>query len=221
MTEPYRLYGNLWSRAVGPMMVLQELDLPYEIVPVDVRAGGLKEPAFLAVNPAGYLPALTTPEGQHLHENAAIMLYLAERHGGPELVPGPQEAERGRFLSLFFYLTNDIQPPSKRFFFSHRYALRPEDTPAVRAQARKAAEERWSVLDGILAADGPWHLGKRFSIADLQMAVWAAYGFDEMDDIVAAFPAVRRVFEGVLARPKSGHLLQRQRQAVVDLQARR
>jgi len=221
MTQPYRLYGELWSRAVGPMMVLEELDLAYEVVPVDAWGGGLEKPSFLDINPAGFLPALTTPDGEHLHENAAIMLYLAERHGGPDLVPGPQEADRGRFLSRFFFLTNDIQPPSKRFFFSHRYALRREDVPAVHDQARKAAEERWSVLDGMLAGDGPWHLGQRFSIADLQMAVWAAYGFEDVDDIIAAFPAVRRVFEGVLARPKSGHLLLRQRKALADLKAGR
>ncbi len=217
MTRPYRIYGNIWTRVVAPLMVLEELGLPYENVPIDVRSGEHRQPDFLAINPAGFLPALTTPEGEHLHENAALMLYLAEKHGGPELVPGPQEAERGRFLSLFFYLSNDIQPPTKRFFYPHRYAVRKEDVAEVRQRARAAAEERWSVLDAMLSNGGPWHLGERFSIADLQMAVWAAYGFDGPDDIIGAFPAVKRVYEGVLARPRSGRLLQEQRDEMANL----
>lgn len=221
MQGPYRLYGGAWSRATGTMMVLEELGLDYEEVPVDVRGGGLKEKAFLEVNPAGFLPALTTPEGEHLHESAAIMLYLAERHALGDLVPAPGDPQRGRFLSLYFFLSNDIQPPTKRFFFPHRYALRKEDVAETRRRARAAAEERWAVLDSLLAKRGPWHLGDRFSVADIQMAMWAAYGFEEVDNIVSAFPAVRRVFEAVLERPKSGACLLKQRQSLADLRAGR
>jgi len=212
MRPRYRLYGNPWTRTVGPMMVLEELGLDYEFIPIDTRNDEHRNDTFLAINPAGFLPALTSPEGQHLHEAAAIMLYLAERHGGPELVPGPQEEERGRFLSLFFYLTNDIQPPTKRFFYPWRYTVTDDQASEVRAQARLAAEDRWAVLDRMIAnGGGPWHLGQRFSIADLQMALWANYGFEDLDDIVGAFPAVRQVYEDVLARPVSGPLLRRQR----------
>ncbi|MEQ8651413.1 MAG: glutathione S-transferase family protein [Kiloniellales bacterium] len=221
MQGPYRLYGGAWSRASGTNMVLEELGLDYEEVPVDVRGGGLKDPAFLEINPAGFLPALTTPEGEHLHESAAIMLYLAERHALGSLVPAPDDPDRGRFLSLYFFLSNDIQPPSKRFFFPHRYALRKEDIAETRQRARAAAEERWGVLDAMLAKRGPWHLGERFSVADIQAAMWAAYGFEEVDDIVSTFPAVRRVFEGVMARPKSRACLLRQRQSLADLRAGR
>ncbi len=220
MGERYRLYGGAWSRSNGVRMVLEELGLEYEQIPIDTLAGEHEQPAFRAINPAGFLPALTTPEGENLHEAAAIMLYLAERHALGELVPAPGDPDRGRFLTLFFYLTNDIQPPSKRFFFAHRYALRPEDVAETRAKAREAAEERWGVLDSILAKRGPWHLGERFSIADIQVALWAAYGLDEVDSIVSRFPAVRRIYEGVLARPKSGPCLRMQREDLTELRTR-
>ncbi|GAB5470338.1 MAG: hypothetical protein Kilf2KO_33680 [Rhodospirillales bacterium] len=215
MSQPYRLYGDYWNRAVGPMMVMDELGLDYEVQPVNTRAGDNKQPDFLAVNPAGFIPALTTPEGEHLHESAAIMLYLGERHGEGRLVPGVQDPDRGRFLSLYFFLPNDIQPPTKRFFYPHRYSVTPESVPQIRAQARAAAEERWRVLDGILArSPGPFHLGERFSLADIQLAHWAAYGFDRIEDIVEGFPAVRRVFDAVAARPRCGALLKRQRDSL-------
>ncbi len=221
MAEQYRLYGPAWTRATGVMMVLEELGLPYERVEIDVRGGGLEAQDFLAINPAGFLPVLTTPEGQHLHEAGAIMLYLAERHALGDLVPAPGDPDRGLFLSHFFYLTNDIQPPSKRFFYPHRYALRPEDVAETRRRAREAAEERWQVLDRILQAKGPWHLGERFSIADMQAALWAAYGFDHIDDIISRFPAIGRLFEGIMARPKCALMLQEQRQIIAGFHAAR
>ncbi|MEO1190604.1 MAG: glutathione S-transferase family protein [Pseudomonadota bacterium] len=222
MSAGYRLYGGVWTRAVGVMMVLEELGLAYESLPLDLLGGEHRRAEFLAMNPAGFVPLLITPEGQHLHEASAIMLHLAEKHDPGGLVPALDDPERGLFLSRYIYVGNDIQPPAKRFFFSRRYALRPEDTSLVHAQARAAAEERWSVLDGFLAeGDGPFHLGERFTVADIQVAYWANYGFDELDDITGAFPAVKRLFTAVSERPKSGALLAQQRETLLAWRAKR
>lgn len=70
-----------------------------------------------------------------------------------------------------------------------------------------AARERWSVLDGYLAADGPYHLGEHFSLLDLHMAVWVNYGLGTARDIAEEFPAVGACFARAMARPKSAALL--------------
>jgi glutathione S-transferase len=203
----YVLYGGGVSRSVGPQMVLDEAGLPYELRFVDIRAGDHRKPEFLAVNPAGYVPALVTPEGETLHEAAAIMLYLADRHGLDDLAPPPGDLLRGHFYSHLFFHTSDIQPASKRSFYPERYALDPADTEGVREAARMAARERWAVLDGYLAADGPYHLGERFSLLDLHMAVWVNYGLGTARDIADEFPAVGACFAKVMARPKAAALL--------------
>jgi len=120
----------------------------------------------------------------------------------------PSEPARAPFLAKLFYLSNDIQPPMKRYFYAPRYALREDDVAATRARAREMALERWQVLDDFLEANGPYHLGERFSIADIQLANWAAYGFETPDDIVDAFPAVGRCLDRVMARPKCGPILE-------------
>ena len=203
----YVLYGGGVSRAVGPQMVLEEAGLAYELREIDIAAGEHRGPEFLAINPAGYVPALTTPEGETLHEAAAIMLYLAERHGLDDLAPRVDDPLRGRFLSRLFFQTNDIQPAMKRSFYPERYAVNPGDIPRVREAAREAARERWSVLDGYLAADGPHHLGGRFSLLDLHMAVWVNYGLAAPRDLAGEFPAVGACFARVMARPKAAALL--------------
>ncbi len=203
----YILYGGGISRAVGPRMVLEEAGLAYELREIDYAAGEHRTAAFLAINPAGYLPALTTPEGETLHEAAAIMLYLADRHGLDDLAPPPGDPLRGRFYSRLFFHTSDIQPAHKRCDYPERYAVDPGDIPRVRAAAQKVARERWSVIDGYLGADGPYHLGERFSPLDLHMAVWVNYGVAAPRDLADEFPAIGACFERVMARPKAAALL--------------
>ena len=69
------------------------------------------------------------------------------------------------------------------------------------------ARERWSVLDGFLVADGPYHLGERFSLLDLHMAVWVNYGLGTARDLADEFPAVGACFARVMARLKAAALL--------------
>ena len=102
-------------------MLLDEGDIPWEPVFIDIETGQNRSEEFLAINPAGFVPALRTPEGEILFETAAILLYLAERHGLSELVPAAGDLDRGRFLSWFFFHTNELQPAFKTWFYGHRY----------------------------------------------------------------------------------------------------
>ena len=206
--QPYILYGGTFSRALGPQMVLEEGAIPYELRVVDMEAGEHFTEAFRKINPAGFTPALITPEGHVLHEAAAIMVYLADHHGLADLIPAPGDPQRGLMLTKLWYYTNDVQPAFKRFGYTQRYTLRDEDIPAMRAKARAAICERLQLREDWLTQNGPWHLGERFSLADLHLALWASYGLENIGDIVETFPAIGRVRDGVLARPKSGPLLQ-------------
>ncbi len=204
----YILYGGKFTRTVGVQMVLEEGGIPDELRELDIVAGEHREPDFLAINPAGYVPAMITLEGQALHETAAIMLYLADRHGLDELAPRAGEPERGLFYSKLFFLTNDVQPAMKRIYFPHRYSTDSADAPRIKAQAVRMAEERWKVVDAHLAAHGPYHLGTRFSLVDLYMVVWAAL-FEPRAALFESCPAIARCYDLAAARPKIVPLLER------------
>ena len=83
------------------------------------------------------------------------MLYLADRHDLDDMAPPPGDPLRGRFYSRLFFYTSDIQPAHKRCDYPERYAVNPGDISRVRAAAQEVARERWSVIDGYFAADGP------------------------------------------------------------------
>ncbi len=203
----YKLHGGSFTRALAPQMVLEEAGLPYELHVVDMAGKEFRNEAYRKLNPAGFVPALETPEGDVLHEAAAIMLYLTDRHGLEDLAPSPTDPQRGVFLSKLFYFTNDLQPSFKRFYYASRYALHKSDIDDLRAQCREIILERWQVLEDWLATNGPYHLGDRMTFADLHLAMWIAYGFDKPADFLDAFPASRRLYDLCLKRPVAGPML--------------
>ncbi len=208
MTNKYVLYGGGVARDVVVRMVLDEAGLPHDIIFVDGVSGAHRTVEFRKLNPAGYIPALVTPDGQALFETAAIMLYLVEKHDMTDLAPLPGDPDRGPFLSRLFFHTSEIQPSFKRWFYPHRFST---DGASGREKVMNSAYEmlmdRWAVMDKMLADDGPYHLGDRFSVLDMHIAMWATYGLKNTDDIIEKFPHVRSVVEDVVARPKSGYHL--------------
>lgn len=204
----YILFGGFVTRDTAVQMVLRELDLPFEFRRVMTRDNEHKSPEFLKLNPSGFIPVLITPEGHILHEAAGMCLWLAEKHKAEFLAPTTDDPDRIKFLNKLFYITNDIQPPSKQFFFAERYSPNQELVQKTKSDAKKRTLERWSVLNDYLSENGPYILGRRPSMVDLYMSMWIAYGLEFNDDISGRFPAVKNLFSLILERPKSGPILQ-------------
>jgi glutathione S-transferase len=74
-----KLYGGTFSRASIVHWYLEELEIPYEFVKLDMKAGEHLKPEFLAINPMGKVPAIA--DGDFiLWESGAILLYLADKY---------------------------------------------------------------------------------------------------------------------------------------------
>lgn len=73
---------TVWGEGRGFRVVwlLEEMGLPYRLRPVDLLAGAGKDPEFLAVNPAGFIPAVTDGDVTMV-ESIAILQYLIARYG--------------------------------------------------------------------------------------------------------------------------------------------
>ena len=203
----YILYWSKHSIGTAVRMVLEELELEYEIREVDTFTGQHRKPEYLAINPAGWIPSLITPEGQVLSEAPGIMLYLADRHGRPGLVPEIDDPLRGLFYTKYFFLVNDIFPVMKRYWCPHRSSTDAADTPRIKDQALITARDRWRVLDDALGAGGPYLLGERLSVADFYMGFLAGAGFDPPVRLLDEFPAVELCFDLLKSRPRLTKLL--------------
>ncbi|ORM69032.1 glutathione S-transferase family protein [Pantoea rwandensis] len=67
-------------------LFLSLLDLPHEVIDVDLANGEHKSPAFLAINPFGQVPVLED-EGVYISDSNAILVYLAKKSGRSEWLP--------------------------------------------------------------------------------------------------------------------------------------
>lgn len=74
-----KLYGGVFSRAAIVKWYLAELEVPYEFVLLDMKAGEHLQPDYLAVNPFGKVPAIVDGD-LALWESGAILIYLTQKY---------------------------------------------------------------------------------------------------------------------------------------------
>jgi len=133
-------------------IAMEELGVPYATRLVDRRTRGQDAPAHRAVAPTGLVPALTTPNGT-LFETAAILLWLAETHGG--LMPRPGAPGRGDWLKWFVFTATTVHADLRLVFYPQQYAG--DDARAQRALhdgATARLRRHWLLLE--TAADRDW-----------------------------------------------------------------
>jgi glutathione S-transferase len=202
----YILYGGDFTRATLVQWVLEEGKIEYELRKIDILKGEHRSAEFLAINPAGFVPVLITPEGDALYEVAALMVYLADRHGLTDLAPAVTDPRRGLFLSTVFNIAGDIQPEMKRFYYPHRFSLRREDDAGIQDLAKSLVLSRLNVMNSRLAKRGPYVLGTRFSLADFYLSFWVAYL--DREGVCKQFPSIAKLYDLVRSRPSAVRYLE-------------
>src|SRR5687768_1507260 len=92
-----KLYFTPGACSLSPHIVLRELGLDFTLEKVDLAAKTTASGAdFQAINPKGYVPVLSLPEGEVLTEGAAIVQFLADRHPQGGLAPPAGSIDRAR-----------------------------------------------------------------------------------------------------------------------------
>lgn len=196
MTATYRLHYAPDNASLCVRLALNELGVRYETALVDRAARAQKSPAYRALNPNGLIPVLETPDGP-LFETGAILLWLADTHGG--LVPAPQDADRGAVLTWLFWLANTLHPTLQCLFHPEDYA--PSAAVALRQRMTERLAELLVMLDD---AQTPWL--DRPSVLSCYLAPmlrWMAlYPEDSTDwfDLVR-YPRLRTLARTMEARP--------------------
>ena len=197
------LYGVYRSRATRNFWLAGELGISLDHVPViqayRVEPGqtGLpmttRDPAFLAISPAGAIPVLQDGD-LVLSESLAINLYLARKHGGP-LAPADL-AEDAQMLQWAMYGLSAIEPHALAIMYA--MAEGRGSDPAV-ADAALTLHRPLAVLDAHLTRTGQM-VGDRFTVADINMGEIIRYA-QAHPTLVAGFPAVDAWIKTCQARP--------------------
>lgn len=84
---PIKLYRSIISgHAHRAELFLSLLDLQYETIDIDLRAGQQKSEEFLKLNPFGQVPVIDDG-GTVVSDSNAILVYLAHKYGGEQWLP--------------------------------------------------------------------------------------------------------------------------------------
>src|SRR6195256_2318322 len=97
------------TRSSGTRILLEELSAPHELRVVNMKAGEQRQPAFLAVNPMGKVPAILH-RGELVTEQAAIFIYLADLFPKAGLAPATDDRLRGSYLRWLVYYGSSFEP---------------------------------------------------------------------------------------------------------------
>lgn len=175
MTPTYRLFYAPDNASLIVRLVLEEMALPYDTCLVDRSVGAQAEPAYLALNPAGHIPTLMTPDGP-ISETAAILLWLADRHG--QMAPSVDAPDRGVFLKWLFFASNTLQAGLRLNFYPEKYVgAEIRHQAALQAQMQTVLPAHLTLLELLVNERHDWFGGLEPSVLDYHIACclrWSA-----------------------------------------------
>lgn len=193
----YRLH--YWPTPNGHKvtLLLEELGLPYEIVPVNIRTGGQFEPGFLKISPNNRMPALEdVDDAVQLFESGAILLYLADKHG--QFIPSAARAQgRAEVLQWLFWQMAGLGPMIGQASHFRNYA--PEPVPYAIERYSNEGLRLLAVMDKRLS-DRAFLAGADYSIADMACYPWVMLGVKLLGGDVP-MPNVQRWVAAIAERP--------------------
>jgi glutathione S-transferase len=155
------------GRGFRVVWLLEEMGLPYRLRPVDLLAGVEEDTEFLALNPAGFIPAIQDGD-VIMVESIAILEYLIARYGPTSLAPDPHDSafpayqqflhlgEASLAASMYFVVVSrNLAPEAERQNWGARKAL-------------EVFESRLGLVTRQLARS-PYLAGETFTAADISV----------------------------------------------------
>ena len=194
-----KFYYNVAPNPMKVALLLEELGLPYEAVPVDTRKGEQFTPAFLQVNPNGKVPAIVDADVRVFDSNA-ILLFLADRE--KRFVPlEANSAARADLLSWLMFIASGVGPFSGQSVHFRNAAPEPKQYALNRYDFE--ANRHWKIIDDHLAKSH-YMLGQEYSIVDMAFWGWARlvpFVLGTGEATWTTFPNIKRLLDEINARP--------------------
>jgi glutathione S-transferase len=192
--QPIRLYTTLLSgHGHRVKLFLTLLDLPFEVIELDMRAGDNRKPEYLALNPFGQVPTIQDGDVT-LFDSNAILVYLASRYGDASWLPDDPlgAAAVQRWLSL---AAGQIAygPCAARLVTVF-------GAPLDHDTAKGIAAKLFDVIDRELATK-PFAAGDHVTIADIAAHTYIAHA-PEGGVSLEPYPNIRAWLRRVEALPR-------------------
>jgi GSH-dependent disulfide-bond oxidoreductase len=180
-------------------VMLEEVDLPYNVHVIDIGKGDQFTPEFVAINPNSKIPAIVDGDGpggkpMALFESGAILIYLADKTGS-DLLP-KDGAERYAVMEWLMFQMAGVGPMFGQTHHFLKFAK--VDVPYAKERYSTETRRLYGVLDKRLGEAE--YMAGAYSIADIATYPWVMrHEFQQVD--LGEFPNVKRWAEAISARP--------------------
>ncbi len=194
-----KFYYNAAPNPMKVALLLEELGLPYEPVPVDTRKGEQFSAEYLKVNPNAKVPAIVDGDVRMFDSNA-ILLFLADRE--KRFVPlDTKSAARGDMLAWLMFIASGIGPFSGQSVHFRNVAPEPKEYALNRYDFE--ANRHWKLIEDRLAGSR-YMLGEEYSIVDMAFWGWARlvpFVLGTGDATWTTYPQIKRLLDEINTRP--------------------
>ena len=188
---------NGWKISI----MLEEADIEYNVIPVNLGAGDQFKPEFLKISPNNRMPVIVDhdgPQGEEVSvfESGAILMYLGEKSG--KFFP-QSDKERIRVLEWLFWQIGGLGPMAGQVSHFVNYA---PNFPGDHSYSEKRYKNEYDRLLGVMdmVLEEREYLAGDYSIADMASFPWVtAYKRYEVN--LDTFKNVRRWFDEIKSRP--------------------
>ncbi len=193
-----KIYHVPGTRAIRVVWLCEELELPYERVPVDFSPEYRASAEWRRLNPVGKVPAMTDGD-LILFESGAMVEYILDRYGEGRLRPTPGSAAHAHYLQWSWFAEATFARPLGEIV-NHRRVFGDESNARVLEEMRERSRICIQAIDDAL--DGQDYLvDGGFSAADIMMgySIFLAYWVKAMDE--REFSNVSAYYARLRARP--------------------
>ena len=194
-----KFYYNAAPNPMKIALLLEELEIAYEAIPVDTRQGQQFSSEFLLVNPNAKVPAIVDG-GITVFDSNAILLFLADREKR-FISLDMTSAERAEALSWLMFIASGIGPFSGQSV--HFRNVAPEPKAYALNRYDYEANRHWGVLEKHLSQQ-TFMVGEQYSVVDMAFWGWARllpYVIGAGDTTWVQYPNVKRLLDLINARP--------------------
>ena len=159
-----KFYMTPGSCSTGIHLLLEELELPFEVYLVNLMAGDQHKPEYLAANPKATIPTLVRDDGSSITEFQAIAWWLARRYPRAGLLPQTIDDEV-RVLETMDYVVGTLHGQGyTRIFTTFNYTASEAEYAAIQERGRDIVATGFALMNELLA--GKDYVVGSFSIAD-------------------------------------------------------
>tara|TARA_B100001123_G_C15283654_1_gene1014862 strand:- start:973 stop:1656 length:684 start_codon:yes stop_codon:yes gene_type:complete len=177
-------------------LFLEEAEIEYEAIPIDVRKGDQHKEDFIALNPNAKVPVIVDGDSCIFDSNA-ILIYLADKY--QLFLPDKTTANTGSLLSWMMFVASGVGPYSGQAVHFQHFA--PDKLPYAIKRYRFEALRHYGILDQRLGTM-QYVLGDTYTIVDMAVWGWARMiPFILGEDAFLKLPNLQRLVAEITVRP--------------------